>query len=700
MPQPHRDSTARAGDTRPAFNRPPGARAPAVRNDGPTTPKRAPKEKTKQSPAPSPAERPRPSGQTRKTSTPVNLTPTRDRAKYNSGTSVGSSSHLLSAESLSQLNALNAGIAYQERKAEKKAKKKQYKELKGQTSAQSRKKARKNRDVSGAILEEGRGHEHRSRPRPRGGAVSEKQDAWRGKNNGRFSRRFWIIIGIFALLLVVVIAVAVAVSNKKSSSSTVTTTSTSSDSTNSCNTDSIPASAKGTYTDISTWLDTTDFNCTYTNETVGGLSVMGLYTSWDDSTQANVNVPSLDQAWSYGQKPIRGVNLGGWLDLEPFITPSLFNYPSADNVVDEWTLTEKLGSTAAHVLESHYASFVTKQTFVDIRNAGLDHVRIPYPYWAVTTYPGDPYVPHIAWRYLLRAVEWARDCGLRVNLDLHSLPGSQNGWNHSGRQGSVGWLIGPDGALNGQRSLQIHNQLSQFFAQDRYKNVVTIYGLVNEPKMLVIPEQMVLDWNKQAIDIIRTNGISQWIAFGDGFLTLSQWDDMFKGVDNKLLMDTHQYEIFDVPELQLTHQMKIEIVCDVWTKMMSTANSPSSGWGPILNGEYSQADTDCAQYINGVGVGSRWDGTLNSDNASAAVLTPSCPSGQCSCAKANADPSQYSDSYKQFLQMYAEAQMYSFEKAWGWFYWTWETESATQWSWKLGLISVVVRQVQVDSAGR
>ena len=35
--------------------------------------------------------------------------------------------------------------------------------------------------------------------------------------------------------------------------------------------------------------------------------------------------------------------------------------------------------------------------------------------------------------------------------------------------------------------------------------------------------------------------------------------------------------------------------------------------------------------------------------------------------------------------MFAEAQMYSFEKAWGWFYWTWVTESAVQWSWKLGL---------------
>lgn len=40
--------------------------------------------------------------------------------------------------------------------------------------------------------------------------------------------------------------------------------------------------------------------------------------------------------------------------------------------------------------------------------------------------------------------------------------------------------------------------------------------------------------------------------------------------------------------------------------------------------------------------------------------------------------------------MYAEAQIYAFEKGWGWFYWTWKTEKATQWGWKLGLDAGIV----------
>jgi len=38
----------------------------------------------------------------------------------------------------------------------------------------------------------------------------------------------------------------------------------------------------------------------------------------------------------------------------------------------------------------------------------------------------------------------------------------------------------------------------------------------------------------------------------------------------------------------------------------------------------------------------------------------------------------------------AEAQMSSYETAWGWFYWTWKTESATQWDWKAGMAAGIL----------
>ena len=305
---------------------------------------------------------------------------------------------------------------------------------------------------------------------------------------------------------------------------------------------------------------------------------MGLNSEWDDSAQANDNVPPLDEEFPYGDHPIRGVNVGGWLSIEPFITPSFFSdYSSNDNVVDEYTLTSKLGSAATQVLEEHYATFITEQDFKEIKDAGLDHVRIPFSYWAVTTYDGDPYVSKISWRYLLRAIEYCRKYGLRVKLDIHGLPGSQNGWNHSGRQGDIGWLYGPDGDLNAQRALDMHDQLSQFFAQPRYKNVVTIYGLCNEPKMIDLPIEAVLDWTTEAVEMIRKNGMEQLVAFGDGFLLLTKWKTMLQDVDDKMLLDTHQYTIFNTAQIGLPHEEKLDLVCDGWVPMLKKSSTKGTG---------------------------------------------------------------------------------------------------------------------------
>lgn len=639
---------------------------------------------------------------------------TRDRAKYTSGSSANSGSQLLSSNALSKLNEQNDVAEFDAKRKARKKREKEYEQLRkaDQVHVEKRRK-KKNRNVSGAILEEGRSAERQHKSKAGGTHDSNEYDEYHEKRQSRkmtgepwYKRRKWWIIGVIGLILFIVIIVAAVIASKNKSkggsgsTSDASSTATSATPTNDCDTSDTPDSAKGTYYDISTWLDTSDFNCTYTAETVGGLPVMGLKSKWDDSAQANTNTPALNKEWQYGTMPVRGTNVGGWLNLEPFITPSMFNYAASDNVVDEWTLCQKLGaSNCARTLESHYATFITKADIQAIQEAGLDHVRIPFGYWAVKTYDGDPYVPMISWRYLLRAIEWCREYGLRVNLDLHGVPGSQNGWAHSGHQGTINWLNGADGDTNGQRSLDIQDSLSQFFAQDRYTNVVALYGLVNEPKMIdMTTPSNVITWNQQAISLIRKNGMKQQLTFGDGFLALTEWNNTMKGVDDKLMIDTHQYQIFDVNQLKLTHTDKINLVCSGWRGIIQVSNNPDTGWGPTINGEWSQADTDCTPNLNNVGAGSRWAGNLNTNTGAGAVNvnTPSCAAPPCQCTPANADSSQYSAVYKQFLKMYAEAQIYAFEQGQGWFYWTWKTESATQWSWKLGLAAGILPSKAYD----
>lgn len=584
-------------------------------------------------------------------------------------------------------------------------------------------KTKKRRVVSGALLEEGEG-ELKQRRIFSGAGLKNDLRHLKGLRGGfaptessyyekyiesdeefkKRRKRIWIGLGIGVVILIIIIAVAVSASKKHTSSSSSSTAPTPANgSPPNSNLDGmsesdIPVAAQGTYLDPFTWYDTLDFNVTYTNETVGDLPVMGLNISYSDDVAPNSNAPKISADWgAYTSRPARGVNLGGWLSIEPFITPSLFNsYSSADGIIDEWTLTTKLGAkAAASTLEKHYATFVTEQTFADIAAAGLDHVRIPYSYWAVITYDDDPYVFRTSWRYLLRGIEWARKHGLRINLDLHGLPGSQNGWNHSGRQGLVGWLNGTNGDLNAQRSIEIHDRLSKFFAQDRYKNILTFYGLANEPRMTAIDPNSVLNWTSVVTDLVVKNGITAQVVIGDGFRGLENWHGDLTSYDN-LILDVHQYVIFNNGQILYNHTEKVNYACTGWTQQTELSMNKNTGFGPTMVAEWSQADTDCATYLTNVNQGNRWEGTYNSGDPSTERLTPDCPTqdNTCSCTNANADPSTYSDTYKSFLKMFAEAQMHSFELGWGWFYWTWATETSegggTQWSYQRALAAGIL----------
>ena len=61
------------------------------------------------------------------------------------------------------------------------------------------------------------------------------------------------------------------------------------------------------------------------------------------------------------------------------------------------------------------------------------------------------------------------------------MPGSQNGWNHSGRLGTINVLNGTMGYANAQRSLDYIRILAEFISQPQYRDVVVMFGIMNEP---------------------------------------------------------------------------------------------------------------------------------------------------------------------------------------------------------------------------
>jgi glucan 1,3-beta-glucosidase len=215
---------------------------------------------------------------------------------------------------------------------------------------------------------------------------------------------------------------------------------------------------------------------------------------------------------------------------------------------------------------------------------------------------------------------------------------------------------------------------------------------VNEPRMTFLSVSAVMNWTETVSNMVRANGMKNAVVvFGDGFMGLEKWQGELAGYSN-LALDAHQYVIFNTNQIVFNHSAKVEYACQGWTQQTQQSMDPATGFGPTIVAEWSQADTDCAQYLTNVGWGNRWTGTLDTGAANTSVLTPRCPleSSRCECADANADPGGYSAAYKQFLLLFAEAQMYSFEKGWGWWYWTWDTESAAQWSYKKGLAAGIL----------
>lgn len=127
-----------------------------------------------------------------------------------------------------------------------------------------------------------------------------------------------------------------------------------------------------------------------------------------------------DNSFDYNNVKVRGVNLGGWFVLEPWIKPSIFDqWANGGGAVDEYTYTQALGKDeATKRLTDHWNTWITEDDFKEIASMGLNHVRIPVGYWAFNPLPGDPYVQGQK-PFITNALGWARKYGLKVMMDLH-----------------------------------------------------------------------------------------------------------------------------------------------------------------------------------------------------------------------------------------------------------------------------------------
>lgn len=238
----------------------------------------------------------------------------------------------------------------------------------------------------------------------------------------------------------------------------------------------------------------------------------------------------------------------------PFIAPALFEQceDEPEPCVDEYTLSTYLRSQnrLEETMEEHYNTFITEKDFAEIAGAGLNWIRLPIPYWmmGVENEDEEPFYANGSFKYFQKAVTWARKYGLRINLDLHTVPGSQNGWNHSSKKGDIRWMNSPNGVVDAQRTLNHIRTLTELISTDAFKDVIQMFTVVNEPFAPTIGKDVVASFYYEAYKMIREitglgEGKGPWIVFHDGFMGGDAWSDFLRGAD-RISLDTHPYIAF------------------------------------------------------------------------------------------------------------------------------------------------------------
>lgn len=319
----------------------------------------------------------------------------------------------------------------------------------------------------------------------------------------------------------------------------------------------------------------------------------------------------------------RGVNLGGWLVLEKWMTPEVFRGTDAP---DEYTLCQALGGKARTRLEQHRETFITDEDFCWIKERGLNAVRLPVGYWALEA--PKPFVENS--RFIAFALEQCRRNGLELLLDLHGAPGSQNGWDHSGRSGPINW---PKDPQNIRETLRVLESFAQAFGNHPALGGIE---LLNEPRAEV-PLEILRQFYLDAYAPLRRHLDPRVaIVFHDSFRPLAWKDFMVVPAFANVLLDTHLYQCFD-------HQDKSRAAGEqlaVALHRKQTLDEMQRDGLPALVGEWSLS------------------------------LPPA--------AKAGLSPLQV----ESVTRAYGDVQLLNYEGTRGWFFWSYKLDHDSEWNFR------------------
>jgi len=228
---------------------------------------------------------------------------------------------------------------------------------------------------------------------------------------------------------------------------------------------------------------------------------------------------------------LRGINLGNWFEPEGY----MFHFeggPQSPREIEDLT-TELIGpDKAAAFWQQWRETYISKADIDRLKASGLNSVRVPI-HWKF--FEGDNAE---GFRLLDRLVQWSREDGIYVIIDLHCAPGGQTGTNIDDSMGYPWLYSSPESQA---KTIAIWRRIAA-----RYRNepIVLGYDLLNEP----IPHfPQLQQFNKDLEPFYRKLAESIRQVDRNHVLILggAQWDSNFKvfgpPFDSNVMYTFHKY---------------------------------------------------------------------------------------------------------------------------------------------------------------
>lgn len=355
---------------------------------------------------------------------------------------------------------------------------------------------------------------------------------------------------------------------------------------------------------------------------------------------------------------VKGVNLGNWLVLEKWMSPALFEGTAA---ADEYYLPRHLPKEIYEArIRLHRSEYITERDFAQIKAFGMNMVRIPVPYFIFGDCP--PFIGCV--EELDKAFGWAGKYGLQILIDLHTVPGSQNGFDNGGLSGVCKWAQQPESV---EFTLRVLEKLSE-----RYAAHPALWGIeaVNEPLLESAWDSMNVAKRYPAVDKKMAEGTApvtleflkpfyieayrrmrkylpqdKAIVIHDGY-DIAAWKGFMQEEEFKnVVLDTHQYLMFaEQNGCEQTLEAYLRYIHETLEPMMEEM----SRYMPVICGEWC--------LFNSLACGHDTRGGQSVLNGVEGIPEEACT------------PEEKKEIYRKL----ADAQLAAWRKGSGYFYWNYK----------------------------